>query len=260
MATSALGFDNYYEDSLNGDISSSATTITVNNPPSASEGYLVIEFDNSSNREIIYYTSKSGNDLVLPSAVAGRGQGGTNAVSHSSGASIRSAVVAEHFEALKDGTGLSTSFVLPSGVVKPEDLVTGAGTTWGWQSWTPSYSGVTPGTSAVVVSKYIQIGKTVHFKYKLAMANSDADLAAGFTISLPVAATADYNHTLLAIGAASFFDTSATAIYGGWTMINNSSTVFTVRFNDGTATLSNDLGIGEESGDVLFASGTYEAA
>lgn len=112
MALPALGFDNFYSSTLSGAISASDTVIPVNTVPTASVGYLVIDQDNAS-KEIIYYTSKGASSVTCPSAAAGRGVGGTTAVSHSSGATIKSNVVAEHFEALQDAsalTGLHTYF------------------------------------------------------------------------------------------------------------------------------------------------------
>lgn len=122
MATSAIGFDNFFSTTLSTAITDSDTTIALVTTPTATEGYLVIEPDSSTNREIIYYTGVSGGSVTLPSVGAGRGVGGTSARAHSSGVVVKMNTVAEMFEALKDGTGLSTGFVLPTGVVTSENL------------------------------------------------------------------------------------------------------------------------------------------
>ena len=107
MATPNLGFQNWYSSTLSSGITASDTTIYLNSLPTPSEGYLVLEPDSTTNREIIYYTSKGANFVTLPSAAAGRGVGGTTAVSHSSGVTVQMNVVAEHFEALQDGTAIN---------------------------------------------------------------------------------------------------------------------------------------------------------
>jgi hypothetical protein len=107
MATPNLGFQNWYSSTLSSGITASDTTLYLNSLPTPSEGYLVLEPDSTTNREIIYYTSKGANFVTLPSAAAGRGVGGTTAVSHSSGVTVQMNVVAEHFEALQDGTAFA---------------------------------------------------------------------------------------------------------------------------------------------------------
>lgn len=114
MATPALGWDNFFSTTLSGAITASDTTIGLVAAPTAIEGYLVIEPNSSSNREIIYYTGVSGSSVTLPSVGAGRGVGGTSALAHSSGVIVKMNTVAEMFEALKDGTGLSNGVITPS--------------------------------------------------------------------------------------------------------------------------------------------------
>jgi len=111
MATPSLGFDNFYTSTLSAGITASDTTIYLNALPTATEGYIVIEPDSSTQREIIYYTSKGANFVTLPSAAAGRGVGATTAQSHSSGVTAQMNVVAEHFEALQDGTAISNTAI-----------------------------------------------------------------------------------------------------------------------------------------------------
>lgn len=124
MATPNLGFQNYFSTTLTSGITASDTTIYLNSLPTPSEGYLVIEPDSATNREIIYYTSKGANFVTLPSAGAGRGVGGTTAISHNSGSTVTMKVVAEHFEALQDGTAIATDTLKLSQVTGSEEFVT----------------------------------------------------------------------------------------------------------------------------------------
>lgn len=109
MATTALAVQNWYESTLSGGINASDTTIGLNAVPTGTEGYLIIEPDSSTNREVIYYTSKTSNSVLLPSAGAGRGLDGTTAQSHSSGATVRMEITSSHWNALKDGTAFNGS-------------------------------------------------------------------------------------------------------------------------------------------------------
>lgn len=111
MATSAFGYDSFFSTTLSSAITSTDTTIPLVAAPTAQEGVLVIEPNSSTNREIIYYTSVSGNSVVLPSVGAGRGQEGTTAMAHSSGVTVKMNTTSRHFEVLKDGTGLADSAI-----------------------------------------------------------------------------------------------------------------------------------------------------
>ncbi len=111
MATKNLGWQNKYSTTLSSGISASDTTIPLTSVPTPTEGYLIIEPDSSTAWEEIYYTSKTGSEVVCPSVGAGRGQGGSTATSHSAGATVRMDTSAEMFEALQDGTGLGDDVI-----------------------------------------------------------------------------------------------------------------------------------------------------
>lgn len=113
MATSALRAQNFFSTTLSSSISASDTVIPLNAVPTGTEGFLIIEPDNPSNREIIYYTSKTGSGVVLTSAIDGRGKDGTTATSHSSGATVKLHFVNAYWEALRDGTSLADGSVTP---------------------------------------------------------------------------------------------------------------------------------------------------
>ena len=123
MATPNLGFQNFYTTTLSSGITATDTTIYLNSLPTPTEGYLVIEPDSSTNKEIIYYTSKGANFVTLPSIAAGRGVGATTAVSHNSGVTCQMNVVAEHFEALQDGTSIAASAITSTKIANYSDIM-----------------------------------------------------------------------------------------------------------------------------------------
>lgn len=103
MATPNLDFQNFYSSTLSSTITAADTTIYLDTLPTPSEGYLVIEPDSSTNREVVWYTSKGANFVTVPTS-GGRGVGGTTAVAHSSGATVNMNNVAEMWTAIKDGS------------------------------------------------------------------------------------------------------------------------------------------------------------
>lgn len=113
MATNNLDLQNFFSTVLSSTITATDTTIYLNTLPTPSEGYLVIEPDSDTAREIIYYTSKGANYVTCPDVATGRGVGGTTATSHSSGATVQRNVVAEDLREVQNGnsnTGLHQYF------------------------------------------------------------------------------------------------------------------------------------------------------
>lgn len=108
--TANLGWHDFFSTTLSSAITASDTTIPLTAAPTPTEGFLVIEPDSSTNREIIMYTSVSGSSVICGS-VDDRGISGTTARAHSSGAIVKMNTVADMFEALQSGNGLSTSAV-----------------------------------------------------------------------------------------------------------------------------------------------------
>ena len=104
---------------------------------------------------------------------------------------------------------------LADGAVTPEKLITGTGTSWAWQSWTPTLTGAstnpTLGTNSVAEGRYTQIGKTVICQINIKFGTSGTNAGSGtYYISLPVAAkTALSGYQVLPIGFLRALDASA---------------------------------------------------
>ena len=112
MATPNLDIQNFYSDNLKANITAADTVIPVNNAPSMQEGFLVINPDDVSRREIIYFTSANvGAGTVTCPTVGGRGVGGTLAQSHISGSPIKCNIVAEYWRGIKTGAALANNSV-----------------------------------------------------------------------------------------------------------------------------------------------------
>lgn len=112
MATTNLNMQDFFSTTLAQALTNSGTTIYVNAVPTATEGYLVLEKDNASKREIIYYTAKGANYVTAAGgAGVGRGMGGTTAQAHDAGASVDMTMTSGYWNGLKDGTAISDNVI-----------------------------------------------------------------------------------------------------------------------------------------------------
>jgi len=104
---SDIGYQSFYQAQLTAGINDTDVTIPVSVAPIPDAGFLVIEPLVPAKREIIYYTSKSGLNLTVPSGAGnGRGYDGTTAVSHLSGADVIMAPVGAMFTEINDRGGI----------------------------------------------------------------------------------------------------------------------------------------------------------
>lgn len=81
-----------------------------------------------------------------------------------------------------------TNAKIADSAVLPENLLTGTGTSWAWQSWTPTFTNLSGGT--LNYAKYTRVGKTVHFRFKYTLGG--AGMGTDPRITLPIAPHADY--------------------------------------------------------------------
>ena len=147
------------------------------------------------------------------------------------------------------------------GGVVPNSLLDGTGTSWVWQSWTPTLTNFTLG-SGTVDAKYIQIGKTVIFRLKFTLASGSAVGSAG-TFSTPVTASSAYG-TNTTIGDA-VFDEAGVGTFLGYIRLDSTTTLRPIIYNAAT-TYVGQTGVASTvpftwgTGDVISLTGVYEAA
>lgn len=133
------------------------------------------------------------------------------------------------------------------------------GLTGAWLSWTPTIGGWGTSNYTLTNCRYIQIGKTVHFVFMMAMTGANTG-GTSLTFTLPSTARVANNM----IASASL--TANAAPYIGLCN-NNSTTQATVQYVKGGGTSASfpDLITGTvpaawKNGDAVYVSGTYEAA
>lgn len=135
-----------------------------------------------------------------------------------------------------------------------------AATIAAWASWTPTWTNLTVG-NGVVLAKYVQLGKTVHFRLKLTFGTTSS-ISGLPDFTLPVAAAADYTGEWT-IGHGSLLDTGTKAWIGAPQIkISDPSRAY-VRYDLGDGGWGNPGATTPftwVSTDVMIVGGTYEAA
>jgi len=119
MTAQEVNFSNFYESTISAILASGATSMTLSAAPT-SDGtsnisapyYLVIDPDNSSNREVVEVTAASGTTVSAMTRDKENRYGGTTPT-HVSGTTVRMAVVKEMFEDVHDR--IDAGFVLEDG-------------------------------------------------------------------------------------------------------------------------------------------------
>lgn len=79
-----------------------------------------------------------------------------------------------------------TATSIAASAVQPQALQSGTGSGWAWQSYTGTWTNLTPG-NGTQVSRYIQTGKTVNSRTLFTL-GSTSSVSGGITITLPVTA------------------------------------------------------------------------
>lgn len=127
-----------------------------------------------------------------------------------------------------------------------------------WSTWTPTITGFTAG-NATIVARYGQVGKTVHFTFKMTMGTTTS-YGSSFTFTAPVGRHAD------AVGTAQFV-TRMTQSGAGYVGISNFFTsddrvyCYALQADNGQVTsMDSTAPFTWTTGGVLQVTGTYEAA
>lgn len=149
------------------------------------------------------------------------------------------------------------------GAVTPAKLTSGTGSSWSYQSWSPSYSNITVG-NGTVTAKYVQMGKTVFFRFTFVLGGTSA-IGTGPTISLPVTSVS-YPGTAvrMPIGEGTHFDTSSGNSYPARARWASTTTMTTIHFDgsspEGYASDTSTSPFTWATGDEIHLQGFYEAA
>ena len=137
--TSNLGVQNWYASTLSQSCGSTDTTLYITVVPSVSEGYLVIDPNNTSTREVIHFTSVGAGTISIPTT-GDRGLDGTSAQSHAQGTDVELHYTTSYFTALQSGNALAANAIATTAlfsanlysnaIVSLANAGSGGGTIW----------------------------------------------------------------------------------------------------------------------------------
>jgi len=145
--------------------------------------------------------------------------------------------------------------------VTPAKLIAGTGSSWAWQSWTPTFGNLSGGT--ITQASYTQIGKNVFFRLLYTL--SGANVSGAVTMSLPVTSVS-YGATtsIQNIGLASYIDTGTAQFRGEVVWTSTTTATLQVLASSGTylnpSALSSTVPHTWATTDIIWAYGYYEAA
>lgn len=149
---------------------------------------------------------------------------------------------------------------ISAGGITPANLVSGTGTSWAWQSWTPTWTNLTVG-NATQASKYTQIGKTVIAEIQLTL-GSTSTVGTSPTFTLPVTSVSYVAFT--AIGVCILNDVTGSVYQAAVSWSTTTTAELTVANASGTYIVQNGITstvpFTWTTSDRLTAHIVYEAA
>ena len=159
-----------------------------------------------------------------------------------------------------------TGAKVAAGAITPDKLLSGASSSWAWQSWTPTWTGISL-LNSTVSAKYVQVGKFVRFRITVTLAGGDKP-SGNTTFTLPVTANSNQisgPDSLHVVGQAELQD-AGSFTYIGQTRLYQSTTICQIYSCNSAGTYVAPEGLSATApfawgnGDGFTATGTYEAA
>lgn len=138
---------------------------------------------------------------------------------------------------LNNGTIGTTGAVITASIldaaVTPAKLIAGTGANWALQTYSPTFTNVTPGNGSFT-AYYNQTGKMVFFRLKFVFGSTTV-VSGSILLSLPVAANAVYSSSTFIVGQA-WYDDAGTQNYQGFPAIVNSTSTMTLYISNVAST------------------------
>lgn len=161
-----------------------------------------------------------------------------------------------------------TNAELADASVFPEQLVAGTGTSWPWQSWTPTLSGLFDNAKWTKTCAFRQIGATIEYRLKL-VANAATPMSGAgnpiFTLPITSVDYAPNTDSAFTIGTGGCTDDSANiAVFTTADWASTTTAKLKIHGSGGAYVgvdpVTSSLPFTWASGDEITISGKYEAA
>lgn len=206
---------------------------------SSAEAIIVLDPNRVSGApEIVVVTAHTGS---ATSATIVRGQFGTSAREHAAGTEWVHGPIASNATSYATAADDQGDFV-PMGA---------------WESWTPTLANLTLGDGSVN-AKFVRYGRTICYRFKFKLGSTSA-VGTSPTFTLPVAAHADYVALDGAYGFG-FLRDAGTNSYPAVVRIESATVAGFFTGASPVTGITSTAPFTWATNDVLFATGTYEAA
>ena len=124
-----------------------------------------------------------------------------------------------------------------------------------WQTWAPTLSGGWANGNGIWDTKYVQIGKTVHFSARFTI-GSTTTKGSNLVFSLPVESKDSYNFPFhAACSPNALLIALRDSVTTGTVLAVNAAGTYAIR-----ATVTSTVPVTWATGQFIFINGTYEAA
>lgn len=124
-----------------------------------------------------------------------------------------------------------TTAKIADGAVTPAKLLAGTGTSWAWQSWTPTWANISFGTAATSSYRYVQTGKKISGEIHVKMGTAPSFGAGAIQFTLPITAIARYGtQRFSSIGTGLLHD-AGTGVFSCVVFLDNSTGTAGIRWN-----------------------------
>jgi hypothetical protein len=203
---------------------------------------------------------KASDHNTMGASIAAVVNGGLDNNNITSGAAIATSKLA-------DDAGITTA-KLASSAVTPDKLESGTGSSWEWQTWTPTWTNLTLG-NGTLIAKYTQIGKTIRGRLSLVF-GTETSISGVLDFSLPQSMHSEYSTVSHNIGTGTYEDNGVSSYIIGLWNFSAAGTISTTKVRpiiltaNGTFVTDNSLTntspFSPGSGDKLNVSFAYEAA
>ena len=151
------------------------------------------------------------------------------------------------------GGKITSSSAFSTGVILPSALVAGTGSSWTWQSWTPTWTNLTIG-NATVTAQYIQTGQTVNFSLDITF-GSTTSMGTAPIFTLPVNSVAPISGYFRPSGTSLMSVSTTGTVYYGYNYISSTTTCY-IEVSEG---ITPTAPFTWTTGSVLSVTGTYQA-
>lgn len=157
------------------------------------------------------------------------------------------------------GSAIQSSAAFADAIILPKALVTGTGSTWVWQSWTPTWTNLTIGNGTLNYAKYVQVGKTINFRVKFTFGSTTV-ITGQIGLSLPTNLNSDYTSVTDTVTTNGQLNDASSLRWLPWVTWGSSSRadIYYLNASDNLTATSSTAPFTWTTSDQIMLAGQYE--